>query len=411
MRKCVLISLDALYDADLPRLKAHPFMRQLLEHAAVTTRVKTVFPALTYPAHVTLITGCDPAATGIGQNQPFQPNVPGKMRAWYWEAKNIRRPTLFDAVKQAGGRCSSILWPVTGKNPSIKWNFPEVLALPGENQTLKMLSYGSTGWILCTEVLYGKKRVSTSEPYLSDYATLLACKTIHHHKPDFLAVHLVDLDEARHRFGTHSPEAEAAIDRLAARVETIAREMQRTPGMENALLALVSDHGQADIHRTVNLSRLLEENGLQGSFGVQSCGMSAYFFPLTEKADAASLAECLRQNGEAYGIAHLYTRQEMDGMHCVPQVALAVEATPGVVFSDALDENKRQKATHGFGPGHPAENCLFAVAGRGIAPTALPEMPMRDVAPTLAALMGIDLSSADGTAHPVVEEKKERPAM
>lgn len=98
-------------------------------------------------------------------------------------------------------------------------------------------------------------------------------------------------------------------------------------------------------------------------------------------------------------------------MHCVPQVALAVEATPGVVFSDALDENKRQKATHGFGPGHPAENCLFAVAGRGIAPTALPEMPMRDVAPTLAALMGIDLSSADGTAHTVVEEKKERPAM
>ena len=34
MRKCVLISMDAFYDADLPRLKAHPFMRQLLEHAA-----------------------------------------------------------------------------------------------------------------------------------------------------------------------------------------------------------------------------------------------------------------------------------------------------------------------------------------------------------------------------------------
>ncbi|MBR7175170.1 MAG: hypothetical protein IKD50_12175, partial [Clostridia bacterium] len=69
-------------------------------------------------------------------------------------------------------------------------------------------------------------------------------------------------------------------------------------------------------------------------------------------------------------------------------------------FTDGLDENKREKATHGFGPGHKAENCLFAVMGKGVkAGYELPSMPMRDVAPTSAGLMGIPLPTAKGRDH------------
>ena len=49
---------------------------RMIREGAVCRRVKTVFPALTYPAHATLITGCDPDQTLIGQNQPFQPDTP-----------------------------------------------------------------------------------------------------------------------------------------------------------------------------------------------------------------------------------------------------------------------------------------------------------------------------------------------
>ena len=85
---------------------------------------------------------------------------------------------------------------------------------------------------------------------------------------------------------------------------------------------------------------------------------------------------------------------------CVAGPDLAVEAAPGVVFADGLPQAKREKATHGFGPGHPAENCLLAVRGRGIREgVTLPEMPMRDVAPTLAGLMGVRLPQAEGTDH------------
>ena len=85
-------------------------------------------------------------------------------------------------------------------------------------------------------------------------------------------------------------------------------------------------------------------------------------------------------------------------MHTVSGPVLAAEAAEGVVFSDSLDPEKREKATHGFGPGHPGDMCFFAAWGRGIRPGAeLPSFPMRDIGPTIAALMGLKLPAAKGT--------------
>ena len=96
----------------------------------------------------------------------------------------------------------------------------------------------------------------------------------------------------------------------------------------------------------------------------------------------------------------MYDRAELDRIGCAQGPGLAVEAAPGVVFDDLLEEKKRDRATHGYGPGHPAENCLFAVRGRGIrAGVELPAMPMRDVAPTVAGLMGLTMPACEGTDH------------
>lgn len=392
MRKMVLVSLDAMFDQDWACYDGR-WLGEWLNKAAVCTKVKTVFPALTYPAHTTLVTGCEPRQHGIGQNQPFQPGKAAEMRAWYWDEKEIRRETLFQAVKRQGGRCASMLWPVTGKSQAIRWNFPEVVALPGENQVLKMLAYGSPWWILHMELKHGRERVSIHEPHLSDYAVTLACDVIRAHQPELTAVHLVDVDEMRHHHGVNSPEAWAGMDRMEQRVQYIWEIMQQTPGMEDALLALVSDHGQADVNRTVELEKELAGAGIVVQ--VQSNGMTAYLFT-DEKEKACAW---LRQNGEAIGVSHVYDREELDALGCVDGPDLAVEAAPGVVFADGLPQAKREKATHGFGPGHPAENCLLAIRGKGIKPCTLPAMPMRDVAPTLAGLMGIHLPSAVGKDH------------
>ncbi len=400
MRKTLLVSLDAFFDADFRYLPEDGGLRRMMREGCVCRQVKTVFPALTYPAHVTLVTGCDPAETGIGQNQPLQPDTPSGSRVWYWERKHIAVPTLFDAVKEAGGKNCTVLWPVACRNPAAKWCFPEVHPLPGESVVLKTLRYGTPWFVLDSERRFGSLRHGIEEPGLSDYAAAIALHTLRTRKPDLTAVHLIDLDEMRHHHGTFSPEALEAIRRDDMRVADFLRALSETPGLEDALLIAVSDHGQSDISITVNLTESLKKLGLDSDFAVQSNGESAYFFARREGADPGRALAVLGDHLAENGILRLYTRDDLDRMHAVRGIAFACEAADRVVFDDSLDQNKREKATHGFGPGHRAENCLFAVWGRGVRPgLELPPMPMRDVAPTVAGLMGIRLPGASGRDH------------
>lgn len=398
MRKVLLVSLDAFFEPDIDRLPPDGAIARVLREGSWCRKVVTTFPALTYPIHVTMVTGCDPADTGVGQNQPFQPDVPEKNRRWYWERKHIRVPTLFEAVREAGGKSCSILWPVNCKNRAVSWCFPEVHPLPGENAVLKALRFGTPLYILAGEKRFGRLRKGIEEPWLSDYAAALAGDTVRRYKPNLTALHLIDLDYTRHHCGTFSPEADEAIRRLDRRVGELWKILSGTPGMEDALLVLVSDHGQADISRTVNLretmSRLMPGIPLRP----QSNGMSAYFFPEGRVADPDHLIPLLESHREELGISHVYSSRDLLDLHAVSGPVLAAEAAEGVVFSDSLDPEKREKATHGFGPGHPGDHCFFAVCGRGIRPdTELPSFPIRDVGPTIAGLMGIKLPSAKGT--------------
>lgn len=401
--KVVLISLDALFDQDLPLMRQQPFFGEFLAHASGCTHVRTVYPALTYPAHTTLVTGVDPRQHGIGHNQPHHPELEASMRPWYWDRAQVKVPNLFDAVKEAGGSCASVLWPVTGKTKSIRWNFPEVLALPGENQTWKMLRYGSPLWLIQMELRHRSERVSLREPYLSDYATILLKDVIASHAPDLSAVHLVDLDDMRHHHGVFNRETRKAIQRLDHRAAEIWETMQHTPGMEGAAFCLVSDHGQADVRETVSLGEALTRLGLGSLFTVQSNGFGAYLFfrqKEEEEAHLGELTDFLSQHMEELRASAVYSAEDLAAMGAVEGVSLAVEAAPGVVYDDGLPQAKREKATHGFGPGHPAENCLFALRGKGIREGVwIPDMPMRDVAPTLAGILGVKMPQARGEDH------------
>ena len=400
MRKAVIVSLDAFFDADFQSLRPEGGLSRMIREGTFCRRVKTVFPALTYPAHVTLITGCDPDKTAVGQNQPFQPDVPGNRRRWYWERKYIAVPTLFDAVRAAGGKSCSVLWPVCCKNPAVRWVFPEVHPLSGENIALKTLRFGSPLFVLDSERRFGSLRQGIAEPGLSDYAAAITVRTIRKKRPDLTAVHLIDLDEMRHHHGTFSPEAVEAVRRNEDRLAQIRAAMEETPGMEDALLIAVSDHGQSDISRTVNLTEILVKYGLSGEFKAQSNGESAYFFAVGTQADPEKAIRILQDHLAESGMLRLYSRKDLDRMHAVTGPSFACEAADQVVFSDGLDPEKREKATHGFGPGHRAENCLFAVLGKGIrAGTELPSMPMRDVALTIAGLRGLSLPEAAGLDH------------
>ena len=385
-----MISLDAVARPDAERLLRLETLSALAQEGVFCDNVRTVYPTLTYPIHTSLLTGCYPDRHGVGHNQPFQPDVPPAMHAWYWDARDIRAATLHQAARAKGMDVASILWPVSGKNRAVRRNFPEVLPLPGENAVAKMLRYASPLWILRMEALYGKRRVSIQQPYLDDYAALL-CEKLYASRrpPDVLTVHLVDCDAMRHRYGVDSAEAHAAMGRLDARVARIAAAVKRAGLWEDTLFCVVSDHGQMDAPEGVLL-----DAGLRAACGAraQTLGMGAYIF----SDDLAAAKEMLWKRRQEWKIAHVYEDAELRALHAPENVRLAVEAEQGACFIDKWEQTHGE---HGFGLHAPAARTLMWLAGPGVKRgVRLQEANLVDIAPTLAKALGLALPQAQGRA-------------
>ena len=389
MRLC-MISLDAVAQPDADRLSRLPALSDLQERGVFCDEVRTVYPTVTYPIHASLITGCYPDRHGIGHNQPFQPDTAPEMRKWYWSLSDIRVKTLHRAAAEKGLDVASVLWPVTGKAPCIRRNFPEVLPLPGESAVKKMLSYASPLWVLRMELLYGRTRPSIRQPHLDDYAALL-CEKLYASRrpPDFLTVHLVDCDAMRHWYGAESPEAHAAMERLGQRVQRIVDAVKRAGLYDETVFCVVSDHGQLDAPRGV----LLDQK-LRASCGAraQSLGMGAYIFG----GDPAAARRALEENAEAWGVARVLGEKKLRALHAPGDVHLAVDALPGYCFIDRAEETFGE---HGFSLDCPQARTLWYLAGPGVKKgVTLPEENLVNIAPTLAQLMGLSLPEAQGRA-------------
>ena len=387
MRLC-MISLDAVAQPDADRLLRLPALSALKEQGAFCDNVRTVYPTLTYPIHTSLLTGCYPDTHGIGHNQPFQPEKKKNMRAWYWAAGDIRVKTLHQAAREKGMDVASILWPVSGKNRFIRRNFPEVLPLPGENAVIKMLRYASPGWILRMELLYGRQRSSILQPGLDDYAALL-CEKLYASRrpPQVLTVHLVDCDAMRHRYGTESPEAFAAMERLGARVQRIMEAVKKAGLYEDTLFCVVSDHGQLDAPHGVMLDR-----ELQAACGAraQSLGMGAYIF----SDNMPTAWRTLEKNRERWGIRRIMGAAELQSLHAPRDVQLAVDAMPGYCF---LDEEEQTLGEHGFHIDCPQARTLLWLSGPGIRRgVKIRETELVHIAPTLCKALGLSLPDAQG---------------
>ena len=80
----ILLSVDAVAKPDAEVFLKLPAFRYLAERGTFTDNINTVYPTITYPIHCSAITGKYPEHHDVGHNEPWQPDVPDKMRKWYW---------------------------------------------------------------------------------------------------------------------------------------------------------------------------------------------------------------------------------------------------------------------------------------------------------------------------------------
>ena len=409
------LSPDYVLAADRYGLKI-PELRRLLAEGAHASAVEGVLPTVTYPSHTTLVTGVSPAKHGIYYNNTFDP-LARNLDGWYWYAEDLRVPTLWDAAGKAGLVTASVDWPVTvGANITYRivqyWR-TDIPDAPDDAKLARVLS--TPGLLDEAERAVGR--------YPSGYAYDVAADTRRAAFSEWLletkrpALHLAyfsGLDEELHESGPGSPKTLAAIERLDALVGRVRAAALRSGG-GRAVFAVASDHGHARTDRELRLNEALRQAGLilldgRGkptdwkAIAWGSGGSSAIMLKDPHDEDTRRrVAAVLERVGALPGspIERVLDPAEARAAGGFPDAAFVVAVKSDFSISDRMEEPlvgpTLPVGEHGHLPGNRAMDAVFLVVGPGVpAGRDLGRIDMRDVAPTLAELLGVPLPQAEG---------------
>ena len=412
----MLISVDglkpeAVLDAADHGLKV-PNLRAFLTDGAYATRVRGVLPTLTYPSHMTLMSGVSPAKHGIYANTTFDP-FNRNDRGWYWYAEDGRVATLWDAASAARLRTANVYWPISVGAP-ITYNLPQIWRTGTEDDRKLQRALSTPG--LEKELSAGLERYPggmeetvTEDEVRARYAQrLLETK-----RPDFITVYLTGLDTEQHHSGPFSASAGAVLERLDAVVGRLRASAERVaPG--RATICVVSDHGFAAVEHDVNLYVAFRNAGLitmDASDKIMSWkaapwlagGTAAVMLADPEDGavrDAVSALLDKLAGDPGNGIDRILTHDEILKIGGFPDaaflVSLKIGYETGLKFSGPLVSDPTNLGTHGYLPERPELRSAFFIVGPHVAAgRSLGEIDMRRIAPTLAKIMGLELPDAE----------------
>jgi predicted AlkP superfamily pyrophosphatase or phosphodiesterase len=364
---------------------------------------------VTYPSHISIVTGVVPARHGVLNNYVFDPT--GRFDDWYWRSDAIRVTALWDV---APGRTAAIQWPVT-VGADIDVNFPEFW-IPGSDlpwgEVMKGASSRET-----LDLLGPLPPQPLDEEPLEDFVFRAAELSLERHRPHLLLAHVVNTDTKQHRHGREHREVAAAFERVDRALGRLRAKIAALGLAGETLFAVTGDHGFIQTHTAIHLNSRLREAGLLeiGANGsISSFRALAWpaggscFLMLKEPGDEGTanavenlVAEVLA--GPLGSAMKKVERRELDRLGAVPDALFALDAEEGYVFGKNLEgpllTASESRGYHGSLPEHPKMATGFLMAGPRVRPgIAIPRMRQIDIAPTIAFWAGWNLDQAEGLA-------------
>lgn len=412
----VMISVDGMKPEYITQATQHglkvPILRSFMTGGTYAEGVVGVVPTVTYPSHTTMVTGVWPAEHGVVDNTVFDP-LREHPNTWYWDFSDIKVPTLYTAADDAGIKTANVGWPVTINAP-IDYNIAEGTQ---SEHTDKPAGSPLHPADILEQIGIHPAGDQQSGPAQDATKTAEAVAILHHFHPGLLLVHLTDLDHEEHEHSPFSPQADAAMETLDAQIGRIrGAALAVNP---RTRLIVVSDHGFLRVDHRVNLNVLLARAGLielgapkpntQGPSLISwhaeawaAGGSNAIM--LHDPNDAALVAKTaavlqMAAADPANGIDQILTHNEIVARGGFPQATFLVDYKdgydPGGAFDGPVVEDAPSTGMHGYLPSRPAMRSAFFIEGQGIAKGRdLGVIDMRQIAPTVASLLAIQLPNA-----------------
>lgn len=428
MCKLVVLSMDAMVWEDVAYLLKKPHFSTLMAHMSGARKVTGIYPSITYPAHVSIITGCTPGTHGIYTNGEFK--TTGGSTKWHYRSDGVKVGDIFAAAKQKGLTTAAVYWPVTGNNQNIdylidEYFFPD----PAESIEDGFRKLGANDDAIRAVIenlsrfpkqVRGIKGIYDKTNTFDDFLTGCACSLLRNNKPDVVFIHNCILDTMRHRYGVFNDEVERGLDLVDEWIGEIIDSLKSAGTYDATNFVILSDHGQLDYSRRIRMNTLLRRGGFLKVSGngelvswdafSQTNGMSATIFLKDTSRELHDrvyryLEKCLRDG--VYGFSKIYTRDEVHARYGMDgDFAFMIETDGCTAFADGYEEpisifsdfnNYRYtSATHGYEP-EKGPQPVFLCKGPGFkADTFVEGARLIDEAPTLAALFAGKLDDAEG---------------
>lgn len=425
----VLVTIDGLRGDYLGSADAYglrlPVLRRLMREGAYSPRTLSVYPTLTGTAHTTLVTGTGAAGHGILGNNRFDPAV------WVFHPDNpdnydrqppfrehaeIRAPTLWQAARARGLTSAAINWPQTAGGP-IDYRLDIAVAPTGAESRERILRSAAPAggspppWIEAVERRLGPLQ-ATDLRMADRLKALVGAEILRQFRPALLAVHFTLTDSVQHAEGPLTPAAFAALEEADANLADLVAAI-RAAGLEGATtLVVTGDHGFLPMHTELAINLPLVETGLvtEGAGGrlvwramvAPNRGLGSLYVRNGDAEAAARARQALEAYAARYpGRFRIVERAELDAWRADRDAVIGIEPEIGYVLDGRLQppfaRPHARAAGHGYRPDRPGMETGLVLHGARVRPgRVLPVTQAIDIAPTIALLLDLDLSGADG---------------
>jgi predicted AlkP superfamily pyrophosphatase or phosphodiesterase len=380
-----------------------PNLARLHAEGSFAEGVEGVYPSVTYPSHTTIVTGRLPAEHGIYSNVSVR-DPREKPDHWFWYAKHIKVPTLWDEARRAHLTSAAVSWPVTA-GAAIDWNVPEIWdPAKGEEMDLQFLAQHSTPGLI-------QQAVQALGPMLAGadtdtIRTRFAAHLLTKYRPNLTLVHLANPDHEEHLHGLASPQAAKALEASDAHVGELLQALQEAGMADSTVVFVVSDHGFLPIDHDIRPNVLLVKAGLLSAdptgqitggriFTLSNGGSFFVYWPDTMDL-RSEVQTALKPLLDRDVLWAEFDPAALHDLGAEPAVKLALDAPEGYAFTgraagDVVGLRRTPGGTHGYLPYRAGLEASFIVWGPGIRRGVnLHRICMTSEGPTILKALGVN---------------------
>ena len=416
-RIVVLVTIDGFpaWVWDDPALPM-PFLRQLAREGATAQAMKIANPAVTWPNHTTLVTGVLPARHGVlfnGMMLRQGPDKPLKLEPWKDKLELVRVPTVYDLAFKAGLKTAHVDWVPTTNAGTFHWEFGERPnpASPIERELL------ASGQMTEQEVREFNQR---NPPWRDVYWTRAGIHIVKQHRPNLLLFHLLNTDAVNHRFGPGNHASLTAYAFADTCLRDLFTAVEAAGFKDKATFVITTDHGFKQARRIIRPNVAFRQAGWLRTQGpnISACdavantlGGSAMIFVPDAAKRATLLPQVKALLAKLEGVERVFEPSEYAALGLpLPEQNnqmgdLFVVAKDGYAFThyptgeDVVTDVIADvyPGHHGYLASDPKLDGMLVAWGHGVRRgVQLGTIRNVDVAPTVAALLGLKMENVDG---------------